>query len=249
MGDCFESTMRPFYGSARDRVDGLTAQKEAVFSDLKQLGIWLNEPKDVHFKYLKTLNEFRLNFVRSIEAVEQRRERTAVIEKRRKWAAAKKRKKEEIAGKRKGAAKRKRSNREYKEEAAVRTETDGDAVAVDGVQSENEQNRTQTVEAVDVRTLKKSKQSRSKMAKQRKSNGRDSKESAVGTERAGGSISSVAGTDRMAMGRTTVGLVADPVAKPTKMRVRRLSSGGSTVFTRRLQSMYATSPTNSDGQK
>ena len=120
MGDCFESTMRPFYGSARDRVDGLTVQKEAVFSDLKQLGIWLNEPKDVHFKYLKTLNEFRLNFVRSIKAVEQRRERMAEIEKRRKWAAAKKRKKEEIAGKRKGAAKRKRSNREYKEEAAVR---------------------------------------------------------------------------------------------------------------------------------
>ncbi len=121
-GDCFESTMRPFYGSAHERVDALLSEKEAVFSDLKALGIWLNEPKDANFKYLKTLNEFGLNFERSIKAVEARKARMAEIEKRRKWAAAKRRKKEENAAaklKRGGvvaAKKRKRTERECKEE-------------------------------------------------------------------------------------------------------------------------------------
>lgn len=131
-GDCFEATMRPFYGSAHDRVDGLFAEKEAVFSDLKALAIWLNEPKDANFKYLKTLNEFRLNFERSIKAVEARKERMAEIEKRRKWAAAKRRKKEENAEKRRGdvaAKKRKRTK------AVPQTVGDGEAVAVGNVQS------------------------------------------------------------------------------------------------------------------
>ena len=123
MGDKFESAMRPFHGASNDRVGGLIAQKDSVFADLKELGIWLNEPKDVHFKYLKTLNEFRMNFVRSIKSVEQRKQRMAEIEKRRKWAAAKKKKKEESAVKKKSAAKRRRSSVDMKEEERVQPET------------------------------------------------------------------------------------------------------------------------------
>ncbi len=65
-------------------MDALLSEKEAVFSVLKALGNWLNEPKDANFKYLKTFNEFRLNFERTIKAVEARKARMAEIEKRRK---------------------------------------------------------------------------------------------------------------------------------------------------------------------
>ena len=50
-------------------------------------------------------------------------------------------------------------------------------------------------------------------------------------------------------GRTDVGIVSDPLVKPKKIRVRRLSSGGSTVFTRRLLHMHSSPPPASDDKK
>ena len=50
-------------------------------------------------------------------------------------------------------------------------------------------------------------------------------------------------------GRTNVGIVSDPVVKPKKIRVRRLSSGGATDFTRRLLHMHAASPPPAGGDK
>ncbi len=112
------------------------------------------------------------------------------------------------------------------------------------------------MEAVDARL---SKRKRIKKAKEQRvsGNGRRSKErrgargrAGVVTENEGRGDGSVSSVDAKAMGRTNVGIVeTKPVVKPTKMRVRRLSSGGTTGFTRRLQSMYADSPTNPKGTK
>merc|ERR1712157_379901 len=45
----------------------------------------MGEPKDANFKYLKTLNEFRQNFLRAIKMTEQRKAKLLEIEKRKKW--------------------------------------------------------------------------------------------------------------------------------------------------------------------
>jgi len=72
--DRFESVMRPFYGAASERVSALIAQKKAVFGDMERLAIWLHEPKNDKFPFLKTLSKFRLDFEHSIQSVEQRKQ-------------------------------------------------------------------------------------------------------------------------------------------------------------------------------
>lgn len=64
-GDNFVSIMAPFYAAAVQRLENLIKLRDRTFDELKQLGIWLNEPKDANFKYLKTLNEFRLSFIQA----------------------------------------------------------------------------------------------------------------------------------------------------------------------------------------
>eukprot|EP01084_Bolivina_argentea_P034137 63181_1 len=65
VSDTFCLKMKPFYLSSIGKFKELERLMDSVFNDLKSLGIWLNEPKDVNFKYLKTLNQFRNNFVLS----------------------------------------------------------------------------------------------------------------------------------------------------------------------------------------
>merc|ERR1711933_653194 len=84
MGDNFYQIMKPFYMNAIQRFKNLEKLRDEIFNDLKQLGIWLNEPKDANFKYLKTLNEFRQNFLRAIKMTEQRKAKLLEIEKRKK---------------------------------------------------------------------------------------------------------------------------------------------------------------------
>ena len=93
MGDNFVATMSPFYTAAVQRLDNLVKLRDRTFADLKQLGVWLNEPKDANFKYLKTLNDFRLGFMRGIKSVQQRRAKLIEIEKRKKWAENKRKRK------------------------------------------------------------------------------------------------------------------------------------------------------------
>merc|ERR1711933_204625 len=93
MGDNFYQIMKPFYMNAIQRFKNLEKLRDEIFNDLKQLGVWLNEPKDANFKYLKTLNEFRQNFLRAIKMTEQRKAKLLEIEKRKKWKQNKKNKK------------------------------------------------------------------------------------------------------------------------------------------------------------
>jgi len=85
MGDNFYKVMKPFHMVAVQKFDNLQKLREKVFADLTQLGVWLNEPKDINFKYLKTLNEFRMSFVHSIKTYNERKRKLAEIEKRKKW--------------------------------------------------------------------------------------------------------------------------------------------------------------------
>lgn len=85
MGDNFYNTMKPFYMEAIERFAALEKLRDEIFKDLKELGIWLNEPKDSNFKYLKTMNEFRQNFLKSIKLHQQKKAKLAEIEKRKKW--------------------------------------------------------------------------------------------------------------------------------------------------------------------
>merc|ERR1712154_108903 len=92
-GDNFVITMKPFYAAAIQRLENLIKLRDRTFNELKTLGIWLNEPKDSNFKYLKTLNEFRLSFIQGIKSVQQRRTKLAEIEKRKKWSENKRKRK------------------------------------------------------------------------------------------------------------------------------------------------------------
>merc|ERR1712244_122831 len=82
MGDNFNNIMQPFYVSAIAKFQELEKKRDEIFKSLKDLGIWFNEPKDANFKYLKTLNEFRQNLLRSIKNVKAKKEKEAEIAKR-----------------------------------------------------------------------------------------------------------------------------------------------------------------------
>jgi len=85
MGDNFYAVMQPFHTMAIQKFHRLEKQRDEIFVDLNALGVWLNEPKDATFKYLKALNEFRLSFKQSIKLYNDRKTKLAEIEKRKKW--------------------------------------------------------------------------------------------------------------------------------------------------------------------
>ena len=91
-GDRFLVVMSPFHEYAAIQIQKLQKLKTETFGKLQTLGLWLNEPKDANFKYLKTLNAFRLSFNQSVKTVHSRKLKMAEIEKRRKWAVNKKKK-------------------------------------------------------------------------------------------------------------------------------------------------------------
>ena len=96
MNDEFISKMAPFYERSIEKFKKLEKVRDEMFADLKALGIWLNEPKDTNFKFLKTLNEFRQNFQMSIKLVELKKKKMAEIEKRKQWKQNKKNKKKKL---------------------------------------------------------------------------------------------------------------------------------------------------------
>eukprot|EP01084_Bolivina_argentea_P067460 122841_1 len=85
MGDNFYKMIKPFYISSILQFNKLEKLRDEMFNDLKGLGIWLNEAKDSNFKYLKTLNEFRLNFTKTIKLYKIKKQKQKEIEKRKKW--------------------------------------------------------------------------------------------------------------------------------------------------------------------
>eukprot|EP01083_Nonionella_stella_P043405 117082_1 len=82
MGDNFLPVFTPFYNESINKFNVLQSKRDTVFKLLKDLAMWLNEPNDRNFKFLKTLNEFRLNFLNACKISKQQKEKLAQIEKR-----------------------------------------------------------------------------------------------------------------------------------------------------------------------
>merc|ERR1712228_194371 len=101
MGDEFVPKMKPFYSQSIVKFEKLQKLKKGMYADLKSLGIWLNEANDPNFKYLKTLNEFRLDFLKSIKSVKQKQQKEKGVEKRKKWKENRAKNKKKIKKKKK----------------------------------------------------------------------------------------------------------------------------------------------------
>jgi len=74
-GDRFNAVMGPFHGTAVQEYDKLKTLRDSAFAGLKELGIWLNEPNDTNYSYLKTLSEFRKDFIAARKRVDDEKER------------------------------------------------------------------------------------------------------------------------------------------------------------------------------
>eukprot|EP00487_Bulimina_marginata_P008129 TRINITY_DN30209_c0_g1_i1.p1 TRINITY_DN30209_c0_g1~~TRINITY_DN30209_c0_g1_i1.p1 ORF type:complete len:121 (+),score=17.88 TRINITY_DN30209_c0_g1_i1:37-399(+) len=53
-GDNFAKIMQPFYMNSISKYEKLQKSRDAMFKELKDLAVWLNEPNDANFKYLKS---------------------------------------------------------------------------------------------------------------------------------------------------------------------------------------------------
>jgi len=82
VGDNFANVMRPFYEKSIEKYKKLETKRDEMFKDLKDLGIWLDEPNDDNFGYLTLLNEFRKKFVLLAKKLQKKKEELAEIKKR-----------------------------------------------------------------------------------------------------------------------------------------------------------------------
>ena len=285
MGDNFYKIMKPFYDEAKLKVQSLMKQRDDTFAALKALGVWLNEPKDTSFKYMKTLNEFRKNFNRSVLVVQQKKARLAEMEKKRKWAEQKREKKELLQ-----RQKEKEKEKEKQETKSLKTDKKAEAdmfenecVLINVVQKQADSNREHAENTKTTKNIESSKNTKnSKKPKKHKaspmSNGRrnstenakkenvnekkqtpkSNEESSTNSRHGDGDgdrdrdgdgqrMSNTANKSRderprinsgIDYGQRTSNMFKEQMNSQPK-RVRRLSSGSNTAFTKRLQNMHS----------
>eukprot|EP01084_Bolivina_argentea_P172755 299218_1 len=91
-GDNFSETMKPFHSTASTQFEALKAKHETIMKDLCDLALFLNEKNDRTGQFLKTLNEFRKQFVFTAKQCKERQKREAEKKKREQWKKNKKQK-------------------------------------------------------------------------------------------------------------------------------------------------------------
>ena len=90
MDDRFSDVMKPFYEYAEKTYKDVKDLETNVKNELNKIGIWLNEAKDTNCLYLKTINQFRKEFVKIKKMVAAKREKEKKAEERAKKRKAKK---------------------------------------------------------------------------------------------------------------------------------------------------------------
>jgi len=86
-GDQFAPKMRPFHGAATKEFERLKSDHERVMKELAALAAFLGETKDSTAAFLKTLNEFRKQFMMTAKQTAARRKKEEERRKREQWKA------------------------------------------------------------------------------------------------------------------------------------------------------------------
>ena len=73
--DKFIQVMKPFYERAIKEYENVKQLQTDVTKELNKIGIWLNEAKDTNCLYLKTINQFREEFIQIEKMVAAKREK------------------------------------------------------------------------------------------------------------------------------------------------------------------------------
>eukprot|EP01084_Bolivina_argentea_P087315 157702_1 len=87
-GDKFVAVMRPFHVEATKKFTKVKSDHEQIMKDLHDLATFLNEKNDRTGAFLKTLNEFRKQFIFTMKQCEERKKREAEKAKHAKWKAS-----------------------------------------------------------------------------------------------------------------------------------------------------------------
>jgi len=84
-GDKFAEIMGPFHSASNKLFESVKTENNKLMEDLHALAVFLNEKNDRTGQFLKTLNEFRKQFIFTMKQCEERKKRQEKKKKQEEW--------------------------------------------------------------------------------------------------------------------------------------------------------------------